>query len=107
MFQMTAGVVNWLRESMTWHSGGVGSRLRSGLVLGCFALLLVGCAHRQADTTVCAEYRSLRCVAGSVCSLDRRRGCRVCHCAVLDQDPQGSPDQVVPADGRRPDPIAP
>ena len=39
------------------------------------------CATLKNDATVCAEYRDLRCAAGTDCSLDRARGCQVCQCA--------------------------
>ena len=44
-------------------------------------LLSAACAtpHKR-DMTVCPEYRDQRCFAGTDCSMDATRGCRVCHC---------------------------
>jgi hypothetical protein len=50
------------------------------------------CAHQQKDRTVCPEYRNMRCVAGSRCSMDHARGCRVCQCDALDQPAEHPPD---------------
>jgi hypothetical protein len=50
-----------------------------------FLLLLaagvLGCASLKNDTTVCSEYRGLRCYSGADCAMDEQRGCRVCRCA--------------------------
>lgn len=43
--------------------------------------LCASCATLKHDTTVCSEYRDLRCIAGAKCVYDRVRGCQVCHCA--------------------------
>ena len=42
--------------------------------------LVAGCATLSKDTSVCPEYRNLRCASGTVCSMDQTRGCRVCQC---------------------------
>ena len=66
------------------------------LALGLLAFL-AGCASLAKDQTVCPEYRSLRCTAGTSCSLDQSRGCRVCQCnPVNGLGPISSPDQNVP-----------
>jgi hypothetical protein len=49
------------------------------------ALVLGGCASLANDQTVCAEYRNLRCPAGTTCSMDQTRGCRVCQCNPIDK----------------------
>jgi hypothetical protein len=71
---------------------GVVRRLLVVLVLFSSSLAGGSCAHHQKDRTVCPEYRKLRCVAGTRCSMDHARGCRVCQCAPLDQPPEGPPD---------------
>jgi hypothetical protein len=60
-----------------------------------------GCATLSNDTTVCPEYRSLHCLAGAECSMDNRRGCRVCQCNAADRG-----QSPVPPDqrGRVPEP---
>jgi len=45
---------------------------------------LVACAHHRDATTVCPEYRGLRCITFAECSYDRARGCEVCRCASLE-----------------------
>jgi diadenosine tetraphosphatase ApaH/serine/threonine PP2A family protein phosphatase len=45
------------------------------------ALALAGCAHLKDSTTVCPEYRDLRCLTAPDCSFDRGRDCEVCHCS--------------------------
>ena len=63
------------------------------VLVGCSSWLAsASCAHHQKDRTVCPEYRELRCVAGTRCSMDQARGCRVCQCAPFDQPPEGPPD---------------
>jgi hypothetical protein len=66
--------------------------------LALLSFLLVGaCADLSKDQTVCPEYRSLRCPAGSSCSFDQERSCRVCQCNAVNQmGPVSSPDQNVP-----------
>jgi hypothetical protein len=44
-------------------------------------LALAGCAHLKDSTTVCPEYRDLRCLTAPECSLDKARGCQVCRCS--------------------------
>ncbi len=57
-----------------------------------FLLLAVAsCATLRNDATVCAEYRELRCAAGTSCSMDQARGCKVCQCAKAFSDP-ANPD---------------
>ena len=50
-------------------------------------LLLVtlcsACAHLKDDQTVCAEYRGMRCVGGTICAYDKLRECKVCQCQQL------------------------
>jgi hypothetical protein len=65
--------------------------------------LATGCATFRADSTVCPEYRDLRCATAPECSMDARRGCRVCACSPAlgaDRDgkfPSGvAPDRRVP-----------
>jgi hypothetical protein len=43
-------------------------------------LLLSACKQVKKDNTVCPEYRDLRCLSGTQCSMDADRGCRVCRC---------------------------
>jgi len=51
-------------------------------------LALCACATLRNDTTVCPEYRELRCATPVRCELDRARGCKVCQCESA--APQGS-----------------
>lgn len=47
------------------------------------AMLAAGCAWTKPlahDLTVCPEYRDLRCLTAPDCSMDEKRGCRVCQC---------------------------
>lgn len=55
-------------------------------------LASASCASRQKDQTVCPEYRSMRCTAGTRCSMDQQRGCRVCQCAPQNQLHEDSAD---------------
>lgn len=49
------------------------------------------------DKTVCPESRDLRCIAGSECSMDATRGCRVCQCASISEPMNGvQPDNRIP-----------
>jgi hypothetical protein len=69
------------------------------------ALLLValaGCATLKNDSTVCPEYRNLRCVAGESCSYDGARGCRVCQCNNMDAKPGDPPAGIAPGDPSQP-----
>jgi hypothetical protein len=66
---------------------GPGSRAGSGVASAVRALLLAlallaGCASLKKDTTVCPEYRTLRCMTGTSCQTDKRRGCKVCQCSM-------------------------
>jgi hypothetical protein len=45
-----------------------------------FLLALLACATMKNDQTVCAEYRGLRCMSTTSCSMDQSRGCKVCRC---------------------------
>lgn len=70
--------------------------MQRGRVVIALALALTGaCAPLRRDTTVCAPYRKLRCVAGASCVWDRQRRCRVCQCDPLEparaQPPVGYP----------------
>ena len=49
-------------------------------LLALLALASLSCATMKDDQTVCAEYRSMRCMAGATCHLDKSRGCKVCQC---------------------------
>ena len=81
-----------IRISMPMHTGpgfrsGPGSRSGSEVVSAMRALLLglvllAGCAALKKDTTVCPEYRNLRCMTGTSCQTDKRRGCKVCQCSM-------------------------
>lgn len=63
-----------------------------------------GCAHPlRADGTVCPEYRELRCATAPECSMDERRGCRVCACG---QPPAADRTGSLPS-GVQPDQRAP
>jgi hypothetical protein len=53
--------------------------------IACVLLVLGGaCASMRKDTTVCPEYRSLRCATEPDCTMDSSRGCRVCRCSPAD-----------------------
>lgn len=64
--------------------------------------LCASCATLKNDATVCAEYRGLRCVAGTSCELDRARGCKVCRCDGVAgaTGPDGNPTVNSPSQGR-------
>lgn len=67
------------------------------------ALFLVTCAGSCAtlknDTTVCPEYRNLRCAGHTYCDMDKARGCRVCRCQALDsENADPPPDDSRPAE---------
>lgn len=49
--------------------------------VGVWVAGLGACAHMREDTTVCPEYRELRCLTSVECSMDEQRGCKVCRCA--------------------------
>lgn len=52
------------------------------IVAGAYLLVAVGgCAPFHNDTTVCSQYREVRCATAPECSYDRARGCRVCRCS--------------------------
>jgi len=62
-------------------------------------LALCGCAHVQEDQTVCAESRGVRCLTRTICAMDERRGCRVCHCeAAAVEGPDGKPQPPQPVE---------
>ena len=44
----------------------------------------LSCATLKKDTTVCPEYRSLRCAGDTYCDMDKSRGCKVCRCQSID-----------------------
>jgi hypothetical protein len=50
----------------------------------------------QNKGSICPEYRSLRCLAGTNCSFDQRRECRVCVCKTIDYNIEPPPDQPRP-----------
>lgn len=55
-------------------------------------IAMLSCATLKDDKTVCAEYRGMRCLAGTKCTMDKARGCQVCHCENVGQDgPDGRP----------------
>ncbi|HKA88557.1 MAG TPA: hypothetical protein VKE22_12895 [Haliangiales bacterium] len=67
--------------------------------LGPFLLLAAlagGCATLKNDTTVCPEYRDLRCATSVDCAFDNARGCRVCRCARPEDLPQPPPPSTLP-----------
>jgi hypothetical protein len=79
--------------------------MRRSLLGLCAFALLAACAPMARNTTVCPEYRGVRCMTGTRCSMDRTRGCEVCRCekAYLDGDTIGSPDeQALPPGGEPP-----
>ena len=58
-------------------------------------LVASGCVTAlQQQSTVCPEYRNIRCVTAPECSMAQQRGCQVCQC----RPPSGNP---VPPDLRR------
>jgi hypothetical protein len=60
------------------------------LMIGCLA----ACATMKNDTTVCEEYRELRCMTDTECSMDSTRGCKVCRCAsALEPERPERPDE--------------
>ena len=61
------------------------------LLLITLSMACASCATLKRDSTVCAEYRDLRCVAGTSCSFDRTRGCKACQCAEAFSDPANPP----------------
>lgn len=52
-------------------------------------VLCSACAHLKDDQTVCAEYREMRCLAGTTCDYDKLRGCKVCQCRALSAEING------------------
>jgi hypothetical protein len=64
------------------------------------ALLLCGCATAKKSTTICAEYREMRCMSAMECSMDTSRGCQVCQCSVSMTDQNGGLPTGVPPDLR-------
>ena len=61
-----------------------------------------GCATMTNDTTVCPEYRDLRCATAPECSMDKQRGCRLCSCTAARSTGGEMPSPVQP-DIRPPD----
>jgi hypothetical protein len=61
--------------------------------------LVVGCRQVKKDETVCEEYRNLRCLSGTQCSMDTNRGCRVCRCDDGDKLSQPVDDNSRPPGG--------
>ena len=60
-------------------------------------LLLTACAANKKDTTVCPEYRELRCAADIRCTMDQARACRVCECSMdLNQNTSDTQQKAVP-----------
>ncbi len=62
-------------------------------------VLAAGCRHGAArdekqGETRCAESRSLTCITGVNCTMDRERGCEVCRCSTA--------NGLEPTDNRRP-----
>ncbi len=70
--------------------------LRFGLPLVLLTALAGGCATLKNDTTVCPEYRDLRCATGVDCSYDTTKGCRVCRCARPEDMPLPPPSSTLP-----------
>jgi hypothetical protein len=62
------------------------------------ALGAAGCPRRSGQ---CSTSRASNCLAGEVCSFDRKAGCQVCTCRPLD----GDFTQPDPDDTSRPPPI--
>jgi hypothetical protein len=62
----------------------VGTMHRAIKQLGVRVVMVFGlasCTPLKKDTTVCTEYRSLRCATAPECSYDRERECKVCRCS--------------------------
>jgi hypothetical protein len=75
------------------------------LALAALLAALGACRHAfpPGSTTVCPEYRELRCLSAPECSFDRARGCEVCRCSGQDVRPdQAAPPSAVPPDRRTP-----
>jgi len=68
---------------------------------------LSGCATN--DAGLCPESKGLRCVAGTDCSNDSSRGCRVCQCssALSPSPPAYNPMRDPASTGRVTDPSQP
>lgn len=75
--------------------------MRKVLLLGAVASLLTvtGCRALRGsfyslenDKTVCPEYRDLMCMSAVECSMDEKRGCRVCQCSPADAPAKPQPD---------------
>ena len=78
-------------------------RARRALLLTAWAAS-AACAQLRSDTTVCPEYRELRCATAPECSMDAQRGCRVCNCGPppAAADRTGQLPSGVPPDRRTP-----
>ena len=44
-------------------------------------LAMAACATMKSDETICPEYRELRCMTDTQCTMDKERACQVCRCA--------------------------
>jgi hypothetical protein len=77
------------------------------LLLALPLLWLSGCALNESG--VCPESKGLRCVAGTDCSNDSSRGCRVCQCssALSPSPPPYNPMHDPASTGRVTDPSQP
>ncbi len=61
------------------------------------ALLAAACGPGLAkDTTICPEYRDLRCASGYTCTPDSARRCRVCQCDAMRMEEVRPPDLPEP-----------
>lgn len=71
-------------------------------LLGLALAAAVGCASMKKDTSVCPEFRNIRCGGDTICTMDPQRGCRTCRCQApsINRDP--APDDRSAAPGTLP-----
>jgi hypothetical protein len=67
-------------------------RVMKKLLVMCALLMIGGCAAMKKDTSVCPEYRNLRCGGDTICTMDQSRGCRVCRCQAPNWNKDQPPD---------------
>jgi len=65
---------------------------RTAVVVAIVGVALACTRDVRKDPSVCPEYRDMRCMTSTVCSMDQRRGCKVCACDDPDQLPGRAPD---------------
>ncbi|MEZ4364712.1 MAG: hypothetical protein R2939_00325 [Kofleriaceae bacterium] len=77
--------------------------MRALLLCLAVAAAATACTRRNPDQ--CPGTMPAGCVAGEVCTFDEARGCRVCQCEPLDNQPgtYDPDDRSQPPDTRRPD----